>query len=398
MFLLSERVIKLGEKRLSLNPKIDEISPKLYGTTSAPDHSISGGEAVSEAGQAKWRKRTARFVEIAELAGVSTTTVDRVLNERGSVSPKTRERVVAAARKLALPRLLPDTHHGLIHIDVLVPDSNAPFFARLRQALQRSVQMLDKRVVVHVVPMSGEDEERIPEIVGRSRYRRAALVVTARDTPRVRDALAAAIGQGEAVVTMVTDIAGIDRAHYAGIDNLRAGRTAGYFVGRLAKQPGRVLLLPARMDYRAHIDRIEGCRMELAERFAHLTCEVEPSETRDEDDQCYRAVSAALKRGGLVAIYNTGYGSAGIEAALRGFGGAGKVVWVGHEMLDRHRDYIEAGLMDIAIDQDPDGQVISALQHVLHACRVVDEAPPSQPVEFRLFCSANVRASPYLQS
>ncbi|WP_241339021.1 LacI family DNA-binding transcriptional regulator, partial [Burkholderia cenocepacia] len=34
----------------------------------------------------RWRKRTARFDEIAALAGVSTTTVDRVLNERGSVS------------------------------------------------------------------------------------------------------------------------------------------------------------------------------------------------------------------------------------------------------------------------------------------------------------------------
>lgn len=348
--------------------------------------------------QPKWRKRTARFVEIAELAGVSTTTVDRVLNERGSVSPKTRERVVAAARKLALPRLLPETHHGLIHIDVLVPDSEAPFFARLRQALQRSIQMLDKRVVVHLVPMSSADEERIPEIVGRSRYRRAALIVTARDTPRVRDALSAAIARGEAVVTMVTDIGGIDRVHYAGIDNLRAGRTAGYFVGRLAKQPGTALLLPARLDYRAHLDRIEGCRTEIAERFVHLKCEIEPIETLDQDDRCYRAVSAALKRGGLVAIYNTGYGSAGIEAALRRFDGAGKVVWVGHEMLDRHRDYIEAGLMDIAIDQDPDGQVISALQHVLRACRVVDEAPPAEPVEFRVFCSANVRVNPYLHS
>jgi transcriptional regulator with XRE-family HTH domain len=44
------------------------------------------------------RKRTARFIEIAELAGVSASTVDRVLNERGSVSAAARERVVAAAR------------------------------------------------------------------------------------------------------------------------------------------------------------------------------------------------------------------------------------------------------------------------------------------------------------
>ncbi|WP_241025600.1 LacI family DNA-binding transcriptional regulator, partial [Burkholderia sp. Ac-20384] len=53
----------------------------------------------------RWRKRTARFDEIAALAGVSTTTVDRVLNERGSVSAQARERVVAAefARMQRMP-------------------------------------------------------------------------------------------------------------------------------------------------------------------------------------------------------------------------------------------------------------------------------------------------------
>jgi LacI family transcriptional regulator len=344
----------------------------------------------------RWRKRTARFVEIAERAGVSTATVDRVLNERGSVSPTTRERVVAAARELALPRLLPDTQHGLIHIDILLPDSDAPFFRRLRDAVQRSMQMLDRRVVVHRTLMSAADEARLPQTLAQAGYRRAALIVTTHDTPPVRDALAAAIARGEAVITMVTDVGGIERLHYAGIDNLRAGRTAGYFIGRLARQPGRVLLLPARLDYRAHVDRVEGCRALLAERFAHLTCELAADQTLDQDDRSFRAVSAALRRGGLVGIYNTGYGSAGIDAALRKFGAAGNVVWVGHEMLDLHRALVDAGVMDIVIDQDPDGQVISALQHVLHACAMVREAPHAEPVEFRVFCSANVRETGYL--
>ena len=100
----------------------------------------------------------------------------------------------------------------------------------------------------------------------------------------------------------------------------------------------------------------------------------------------------------VVGIYNSGYGSAGVEAALRKFDAAGRVVWVSHEMLDRHRQYIKDGTMDVAIDQDPDGQVISALQHVLHACGVVEDAPPAGPVEFRIFCPANVRRTPYLPS
>jgi LacI family transcriptional regulator len=352
--------------------------------------------AVTNPSASPRRKRTARFVEIAELAGVSPSTVDRVLNERGSVSAAARERVVAAARELALPRLLPETRHGLVHVDVLLPDSDAPFFRRLDQALQRAMQMLDRRVIVHRVALPPADDTTITAAIAQPRYRRAALIVTTHDTARVRAALASAIDRNEAVVTMVTDIADIARLHYAGIDNLRAGRTAGYYIGRLSTRPGRVLLLGGRMDYRAHVDRMGGCRAQIGEAFGHLTCEHETFETFDDDDRCYHAVTAALRKGDVSAIYNSGYGSAGVEAALRKSGAARDVVWVGHEMLDLHRDYIEAGIMDIVIDQDPDGQVIAALQHVLHACGVVAAAPREEPVEFRVFCSANVRHSAYL--
>jgi LacI family transcriptional regulator len=93
----------------------------------------------------------------------------------------------------------------------------------------------------------------------------------------------------------------------------------------------------------------------------------------------------------VVGIYNSGYGSADIKAALRKFGAAGQGLWVSHEMLDRHRRYIEEVTMDVALDQDPEGHF--ALQNVLHACGVVEDAPPAGPVAFRIFCPANVRRS-----
>ncbi|MCG5078009.1 LacI family DNA-binding transcriptional regulator [Paraburkholderia tagetis] len=342
------------------------------------------------------RKRSARFVEIAEAAGVSPATVDRVLNERGSVSAAMRERVVKAAQQLGVPRVLPQTSHSLVHIDVLLPQNSTPFFQRLTRGLERSMQMLDRRIVLHRQFLPEADDDVITRAILRPNYKRSGLIVTTHDTAPVRDALRTVIAQGEPVVTMVTDIPEVERVHYAGIDNANAGRTAGYFVGRLATRPGRVLLICSRKDYRAHIERISGCRTQLAEAFPHLVCDADAVETLDDVDQCHRAVLKELKRGGVVGIYNSGYASEGIEAALRKVGAAGKVVWVGHEMLDRHREYIEQGTMDMAIDQDPDGQVISALQHVLNACGVVQTPAPLGTVEFRIFCSANVRRNPYL--
>lgn len=346
-------------------------------------------------GESARRKRGARFIEIAAEAGVSPATVNRVLNEHGSVSEAARERVIAAARRLDVRRVLPDVRHGLVHIDVLLSHGDTPFFRRLNEALQRSAQMLDKRIVVHraILP---ESDAAVVDAILRTPYKRSGLVVITRDTEPVRDALITVADRGEQVVTLMTDVLGVPRRHYAGIDNLRAGRTAGYFIGRLAKAPGRVLKLCGNQSFGAHRDRIAGLREGLALASVDMEYHGMAIETQDNADACYRAVSGALKQGDVVGIYNSGYGSAGIAAALREFDSAGKVVWIGHEMLDEHRAYIEEGVMDLVIDQNPDAQAISALQHVLHACNVLENAPPAGPVEFGIFCFANLRHSAYL--
>ncbi|SOE97352.1 transcriptional regulator, LacI family [Burkholderia sp. D7] len=343
------------------------------------------------------RKRGARFVEIAAEAGVSAATVNRVLNERGSVSQSARERVIAAARRLDVRRVLPDTRHGLVHIDVLLSHGDTPFFRRLNEALDRSTQILDKRIVLHraIVP---ESDEAVVEAINRARYKRSGLIVITRDTEPVRHALTSVINQGEHVVTLMTDVDGLARVHFAGIDNARAGRTAGYFIGRLVKRPGRVLMLCGSQTFGVHRDRIAGLREALSAASTELEYHGVEIEIQDNADACYCAVSRALRQGNLVGIYNSGYGSAGIAAALRELGAVGKVVWVGHEMLDEHRAYIQEGAMDLVIDQNPDAQVTSALQHMLHACGVLETPPRVGPVEFGIFCLANLRESAYLST
>jgi LacI family transcriptional regulator len=57
---------------------------------------------------------------VAETAGVSGATVDRVLNERGNVSPKTAQKVINAARQIGLKRILPGSYHKGVRIEVLL--------------------------------------------------------------------------------------------------------------------------------------------------------------------------------------------------------------------------------------------------------------------------------------
>lgn len=347
------------------------------------------------------RKRSARFTEIALEAEVSVSTVDRVLNERGSVSDGARRRVIEAARALAVPRVLPETRHGLVHIDILISEHGTPFVRRLEQAVRQAVALLPGHVVVHRQMIALDDEAAFERAILQPPYARAGLVALAPRTPRILDALAGAIGRGEALSTMVNDLPELPPHHFAGIDNARAGRTAGYWLGRLARRKGSVLILPGMRVVPAHEDRMRGCAEALREFFPALQALVSP-ETHEDPDLCYRYVSAALKgelagqRAPLVGIYDTAYGSPGIEPALRGAGMAGKVAWIGHEMLDRHRQYLAERSLDMVIDQNPDGQVRSALQHVLFRCGLIDSAPPPDLHAFDLFTLPNMRMAPYL--
>lgn len=346
----------------------------------------------------KRRKKTPRFMEIAQLAGVSPSTVDRVLNERGSVSANAREKVVSAAKQLGVPRVLPQTRHGLIHIDVLLPANHTPFFRRMNVALQRSIGVLDKRVVVHRAFLPEHKNDVIAQAILNPPYRRRGLILASPDTEPVRQALRTISARGETAVAVVTNILDVPELKYAGIDNYRAGRAAGYFIGRLTQQSGRVLILSSRTDYQGHVDRTAGCREVLAQYAPRLFCDSRTVETYDDPDRCYLAVSSALKSGEpIVAIYNSGAGSPGIEAALKKHKAADRICWITHEMSDDHREYIRAGMLDMVIDQDPDGQIMTALQHLLHAAEVSDSpSPPNVPTEFRLYFAENIRETPYL--
>ena len=347
--------------------------------------------------KAKRRKRSPRFVEIAAEAGVSPATVDRVLNERGSASEQARRKVIAAAQKLGVPRILPSPAHELIHLDVLLPDNKSPFFLRLRSALASACAFLDKRIVVHRRVVPEADHGSLVRAIAKPNYRRRGLIVAAPDTIEVRAALRDACERGEAVVTVVSDVIDVPGIMYFGIDNYRAGRTAGLVMSRFARRAGRVLFLSGRSDWAAHKLRTAGCRDVITETFPALRCDPSAFDTLDDDDRCYLALAEALQTSEIAGVYNSGAGSAGIKRALERFDIERAVVWITHELSDDHRAYLRSGALTLVIDQDPDMQATSAMRYLVQ--RTAAEADPSglaPKCEFRVYFSENATEEEYL--
>ena len=344
------------------------------------------------------RKRSPRFIEIAVEAGVSPSTVDRVLNERGSASKKARQKVIAAAQKLGVPRILPSAAHELVHIDVLLPDNTTPFFLRLRAALASACSILDKRIVVHRRTVEGADETSLVKAILKPPYRRQGLIVAAPDTQSVRQALRDVLDQSESVVTVASNVADVQGIAYFGIDNYRAGRTAGLVMGRFARRPGRVMFLSGRNDWAAHQQRTAGCREALTHSFPNLRCDASSFETLDDEYRCFVAVAEAMRSAELAGVYNSGAGSAGIKDALDQFDPQRSVTWITHELSDDHRQYLESGVLDMVIDQDPDMQAFMALRYLVERADTnpAKTSPGSFGCEFHVYFTENVKEGHYL--
>lgn len=313
------------------------------------------------------------LLEVAALAAVSLSTVDRVLNERGSVSDAKRRRVLAAAKALGLRRLLPSPVHGLLRFDLLIVDSHTDHYRRLTQAFQNQAGLLRSRLVLQHQTWNDQSPAQLLEFINKPRTSRQGLIVVAHDSPAIRAALKAQIANGVPVVLLTSALSGLAGAAYIGIDNRVAGRSAGRLLSQWQGQAlGRVLLLTNSLLYHAHQQRTEGFLQVLRERAPGMTVHG-PVECHDDDDLTARAVHDVMAQGPLLtAIYNTGAGSAGIRRALLSHGI--KPTWITHEASEQHADLLREGLMSLVIDQDPEGQAEAAIQHLLYVNGDIDTA------------------------
>lgn len=318
------------------------------------------------------------LIDVAREAGVSGATVDRVLNGRSGVRDRTREVVLAAARRLGyIVGADAALTSGRLALDFVLPAGPNTFMSRLGTALSmQALERTDIDLRLHLVEGFNPDTlaTKLAELEGKS----AGIGLVAIDHPTVRDALRRVTRSGVPVITVVSDIQHIPRAGYVGIDNRSAGRLAGYLLYRfLGEGRHKVALFAGSVSYRGHEEREMGFRHMMSEHPGRLEI-VGFSEIRDDDERAYRAAREHLDRHpDLSAIYNIGAGNRGIARALIELDRVDKVVFVGHDLTEYTNEYLLSGLMDAVIDQNPRVEAREAIEQLARVARGQDwTAPP----------------------
>jgi LacI family transcriptional regulator len=329
------------------------------------------------------------LTDIAREAGVSTATVDRVLNKRDGVKERTREIVIETARRLgylAAAPLLLGSDHQRIRLDFVLPAGTNAFIANLLSHIEHQAA-LQPDLDVHLCSIEGFNPDTLARTLTDLQGKTMGVGVIALDHPTVREAMRALAASGVPIVTIASDILHVPRLGYIGIDNRAAGRLAGYLLGRFLGRGIRrkVALFAGSLSYRGHEEREMGFRRIITDEFPDLEV-VELREIRDDRKKAYDEAEALFKRHpDLAGIYNIGAGNSGMGRALAEAGKADSIIFVGHELTDVNRGLLLDGTLDAVIDQNPRVEAREALSMLSRAIRgqPLDYHPPRLQVIFR---------------
>lgn len=350
--------------------------------------------------------------DVAERAGVSRGTVDRVVNGRGSVYEPVRERVLKAIDELGYisPRekhqqtmveagYIPQREkmtrkpYSPLTLGILLPnwtDTLHPDVLRGIEDAKRELSTFNVRVIMNVClsddPM--EADRLLDDLVSRGAQ---GLAVCTVNDALIEAKVNALVEQEIPVITFNSDLPNSKRIAFVGQDYKKSGRVAAELLSKCIPKAGLVLAIRGNLKYDGHYERMQGF-MQRMQELHFSPAQVKVIETNNDYHSTYRIVTKVLEENpDLSAIYMAGQSVLGCTQALETAEKTGKVQVVTHDMSDSTRMLLQCERIDFAISQDFSRQgylPLKCLRELLHLRKRPEAALENAPIT--LYCSQNI--------
>ena len=310
--------------------------------------------------------------QLMEATQLSRATIDRALNDRPGVHPRTRSAVEAALRKLSTvtPAGSPARPERDIYDFRLLVQAGDAFTEELtRCAAELEAEFLDAGTRLNIVNCVGASDDEVAARVDEAAKDADGIGITCTNTAATTAALRKCMAAGKAVVTLITDVDADARHTYVGVNNRAAGQAAAFLIGRhlQAHASPDVAVVVATFSYTCHEDREIGFRSLLRQRFPNVNL-VEVIKGADSGAATYEATRRFLgEHGKLDGIYNVAGGNEGLAAALREHDLAGRTVYVTHEVNRITEPLLRSDAIDYLLTQDLRLLLRTAVEHLTSA-------------------------------
>ncbi len=293
--------------------------------------------------------------DIAERARVGVATVDRVLNARAPVSEATAARVLHAAEALgyhaqALMRRRIEERAPEKTFGIILQKQGKWFYRSLASEIRAAVKGLPSvrgtAVIEYVESLS---PEAIALAIRTMRQRADAIAVVSLDHATVSAAVDECAEAGVPVVALLSQLNAQKISGYVGIDSRKAGRTAGWFMARLAESRGEVGILIGSHRYRTQEDREVGFRSYLREKAPGMRLR-DSVVYLDDAAVAYEAAAEVLNASTeLRGLYHCGGGVEGVIQAMTEAKRQHDVIFICHEKSPAATQGLLDGTVDLVI-------------------------------------------------
>lgn len=190
--------------------------------------------------------------QIAEMAGVHRSTVDKVLHDRPGVSDPVRARVQKIidecgyeANPIGKALQMQDKE---LHIKIILLKVDARRY--LREGIEEALKGYSSfRIVPEYVEISYSEIEEQAQVLKQCKTDGTdGIILSPVNAPQIVEAINECSEKGIPVITINTDIKGSKRLCFIGQNGFKAGRIAGRLMGEFLREKGEVVVFTSGGD------------------------------------------------------------------------------------------------------------------------------------------------------
>ena len=330
--------------------------------------------------------------QIADAVGVSRGTVDRAFHHRGRIDPDVEERIFRTAKELGYP--LERIHAGAqkrsgagkltaggreIRIGVITYLCHAGFMQEINRGIRKAQEELQEwgvRIILRESDAVSEEQQLafLDEVLEEGIDGLAIMPI---DTGTIRQRLYD-IGQTSSmpIVMFNSDLQGVPRMCYVGMDNFRSGQTAAGLMNMLTGGTGRVLVITGTFSNQLNNARVDGFTQEVRDSFPGLTIAAVQSSYDNEEE--VRAIVENMMKSipGINGIFIVSSGQSGIRSVLAQDGSGSRPGVIVYDQTPKNEKLMRDGLVDFLIDQNGFEQGYRPLHILANAIKGNSEPEP----------------------
>jgi len=324
---------------------------------------------------------------VAQYAGLSVATVDRVLNARAPVTPATAEQVFQAAEKVGYfaARLIGQRireRRPSYRFGILLLGTAQAFYGNVAAAITEAAQChAGANLSIQFEYVFDRTPSAIVAQIEQLAVQCDGLAVVSFAHPSINASIAQIRAAGVPVIALLSDILETADEPYVGQDNHAVGRTMGWLMAHTCgTREGSVGVLLGGHRFLGHQARIDGLRSYLAEHAPGLR-PLEALINLDNDDITEEATLDLLARhDDLRGLCVVGGGGDGIISALSQLPSRPSLCCILQESTELSRQALAQGLISLVIDSQP-RLLAQALVDLLVELQT---APTFDPVRHRI--------------